>query len=152
MKCPMIIFFILTTWKINVEHIIKHPVISDAMMHMWPHCNVYRTLHRCRGQGNYTRSQWCQEGRHDCRGNRFVTQLTASQWRHNGCDDVSNHQHHHCLLNRLFRRRSKKTSKLRVTSLCAGNSPVTGEFPAQWPATRKMFSFDDVIKAPGCFQ
>ena len=35
------------------------------------------------------------------------------------------------LLNRLFRRRSKKTSKLRVTGLCAGNSPGTGEFPAQ---------------------
>ena len=31
----------------------------------------------------------------------------------------------------LFRRRSKKTSNLRVTGLCAGNSPVTGEFPAQ---------------------
>ena len=29
------------------------------------------------------------------------------------------------------RHRSKKTSKLRVTGLCAGNSPVTGEFPAQ---------------------
>ena len=29
------------------------------------------------------------------------------------------------------RRRSKKTSKLRVTGLCEGNSPVTGEFPAQ---------------------
>ena len=29
------------------------------------------------------------------------------------------------------RRRSNKTSKFRVTSLCAGNSPVTGEFPAQ---------------------
>ena len=29
------------------------------------------------------------------------------------------------------RRRSKKTSKLRVTGLCVGNSPVTGEFPAQ---------------------
>ena len=29
------------------------------------------------------------------------------------------------------RHRSKKTSKLRVTSLCEGNSPVTGEFPAQ---------------------
>ena len=25
----------------------------------------------------------------------------------------------------------KKKSKLRVTGLCAGNSPVTGEFPAQ---------------------
>ena len=36
-----------------------------------------------------------------------------------------------CLLKRLFSRRSKKTSKLYVTSLCEGNSPVTGEFPAQ---------------------
>ena len=53
------------------------------------------------------------------------------RWRHNGCDSVSNHQPHHCLLNRLFRRRSKKTSKLGVTGLCAGNSPGTGEFPAQ---------------------
>ena len=26
---------------------------------------------------------------------------------------------------------SKKTSKLRITGLCVGNSPVTGEFPAQ---------------------
>ena len=26
---------------------------------------------------------------------------------------------------------SKKTSKLRVTGICAGNSPATGEFPAQ---------------------
>ena len=54
------------------------------------------------------------------------------QWRHNGRDSVSNHQPHDCLLNRLFRRRSKKqTSKLRVTGLCAGDSPVTGKFPAQ---------------------
>ena len=51
--------------------------------------------------------------------------------RYNGRDSVSNHQPHDCLLNRLFRRRSKKTSKLRVTGLCAGNSPGTGEFPAQ---------------------
>ena len=52
-------------------------------------------------------------------------------WRHNDRDGVSNRQPHDCLLNCLFRRRSKKTSKLRVTDLCAGNSPVTGEFPAQ---------------------
>ena len=53
------------------------------------------------------------------------------RWRHNGRDSDSNHQPHHCLLNRLFRRRSKKTSKLRVTGFCVGNSPGTGEFPAQ---------------------
>ena len=39
------------------------------------------------------------------------------QWHHNGHSGVSNHQPHDCLLNRLFRRRSNKTSKLRVTSL-----------------------------------
>ena len=53
------------------------------------------------------------------------------RWRLSGRDSVSNHQPHDCLLNRLFRCRSKKTSKLRVTGLCVGNSPGTGEFPAQ---------------------
>ena len=53
------------------------------------------------------------------------------QWCHNGHGGVSNHQPHHCLFNHLLRHRSKNKSKLRVTGLCAGNSPVTGEFPAQ---------------------
>ena len=48
-----------------------------------------------------------------------------------GRDGVSNHQPHDCLINRLFRHRSKKTPKLRVIGLCVGNSPGTGEFPAQ---------------------
>ena len=38
----------------------------------------------------------------------------------------------------------RKKSKLRVTGLCAGNSPMTGEFPTQRPVTQKMFPFDDV--------
>ena len=59
------------------------------------------------------------------------TIFRALQWRHNGRDSVSNHQPHDCLLNRLLRRRSKKTSKLCVTGLCVGNSSGTGEFPAQ---------------------
>ena len=53
------------------------------------------------------------------------------RWRHNECDGISNHQAHNCLLKCLFRCRSKETLKLRVTGLCAGNSPVTGEFPTQ---------------------
>ena len=53
------------------------------------------------------------------------------QWCHNERDSVSNHQPHDCLLKCLFGRKSKKTSKLRVTGLCDGNSPVTSEFPAQ---------------------
>ena len=55
---------------------------------------------------------------------------TPLQWRHNGRDGVSYHQPNDCLLKRLFRVRWKKASKLHVTGLCGGNSPVTGEFPA----------------------
>ena len=55
--------------------------------------------------------------------------LIALPWRQNGRNCVSNHQPHHCLLNRLSRRRSKNTSKPRYKG----------------PVTRKMFPFDDVI-------
>ena len=53
------------------------------------------------------------------------------QWHHNEWDGISNHQSHDCLLNGLSRRRSRKISKLRITGLCVGNSPVTSEFPTQ---------------------
>ena len=64
------------------------------------------------------------------------------QWRQNEHDGASNHQAHNCLLKRLLRRRSKKASKLRVTGLCEGNSPVAGEFPAQRASNAEN---DDVI-------
>ena len=69
---------------------------------------------------------------------------TTSQWRHNDHDGVKNHQPHGCLFNRLFRHRSKKTSKLRVTGLCAGNSPGPVNSPHKGQVTRKMFPFYDV--------
>ena len=62
------------------------------------------------------------------------------QWHHNERIVVSNHQPHGCLLNHLFSCRSKKTSKLRVTGLCAGNSPGTGEFPAQMASNTEKVS------------
>ena len=64
---------------------------------------------------------------------------SALQWRYNERNGVSNYRRIDCLLNFLFRRRSKKTSKLRVTGLCEGNSPHKG------PIRRKLFSFDDAI-------
>ena len=66
--------------------------------------------------------------------------IVALEWRHNGLDNVSNHQPHNCLLNSLFKRRSKKTSKLRVTGLCEGNSAGTGEFPAQMASNAENVS------------
>ena len=74
--------------------------------------------------------------------NNFPTRYlrVPLQWRQNGRDSDSNHQPHDCLLNRLFRRRSKKTSNLRVTGLCAGKSPGTGEFPARMASNAENVS------------
>ena len=88
--------------------------------------------------------------------------ITPLLWCHNGRDGVSNHQPHDCLLNRLFRPRSKQTSKLRVAGLCAGNSPGTGEFPTQmasyaenvsnwWHHHAKMDNFTNVHIASWSF-
>ena len=70
----------------------------------------------------------------------LLSYSVSSQWRHNEHDSVSNHQPHDCLLKRLFGRRSKITSKLRVTGLCVGNSPGTGEFPAQMASNAENVS------------
>ena len=71
---------------------------------------------------------WCQTT-----SKQFNTQKVDATllWRHNGLDGISNHQPQDCFLKRLFRCRSKKTSKLCATGICAGNSPGTGEFPVQ---------------------
>ena len=76
---------------------------------------------------------------------RFLHCLSSLQWRHNGHNGVSNHQPRHCLLNRLSRRRSKKTSKPRHWPFCGGIHRWPVNSPHKWPVTRKMFSFDDVI-------
>ena len=68
------------------------------------------------------------------------------QWRHNGRNGVKNHMRLDCLLNYWSRCRSSRQMEtfFALLACCAWNSPVTGEFPAQRPVTRKMFPFDDV--------
>ena len=82
------------------------------MSHVWHHCSAFD-----------------RNGR-----------AAALQWHHNERDSVSNHRRLDGLLNRLFRRRLKETSKLRVSGLCEGNYS-----PHKWPVTRRLFPFDDVI-------
>ena len=89
----------------------------------------YNNLSQCR-QWRKCHQKW-KHSRFSVRRVHCHTQASTLRWRHNDHAGVSNHQPHGCLLNRLFRRKSKKTSKLRVTGLCMGNSPGTGEFPAQ---------------------
>ena len=107
-----------------------------------PGLNVLRCPGDAKSQCNQQQPKYCS---------------SSLQWRHNGLDSVSHHQPHDCFLNRLFKRRSKKTSKLRVTGLCAGNSPEAGEFPVQMASSAEKvyiclrhhavrpFSFHEVV-------
>ena len=67
------------------------------------------------------------------------------QRRHNGCDSVSNHQPDDCLLYRLFRRRSMKTSNSvsLAFALWIHRWPVNSLH--KWLVTRQMFPCHDVI-------
>ena len=78
---------------------------------------------------------------------RYFVRITL-QWRHNERDGVSNHQPHHCLLNRLFKAQIKENVKAppRHWPLCW---KFTGDrwIPSvhKGPVTRKIFPFDGVI-------
>ena len=67
--------------------------------------------------------------------------MFSLQWSHNGRDGFSNYQPHHCLPNRLFRRRSKKTSKPRVAGFCVGIHRWPVNSPHKWPVARKVFPY-----------
>ena len=69
--------------------------------------------------------------------------MFSLQWRHNGRDSVSNHQRLDYLLNSFFRRRKQQSSASLAFVRGIHRWPVTS--PHKGPATRKMFSFDDVI-------
>ena len=66
-------------------------------------------------------------------------------WRHNGHDSVSNDQSHNCLLNQLFRHRSRKISNLASLAFVRGIHRRPVNSPHKWPVTRKIFPFDDVF-------
>ena len=62
-------------------------------------------------------------------------------WRHNGRGGFSNHQPHGCLLNRLFRIRSKKHQSFASLAFVQGIHRWPVNSPHKWRVTRKMFPF-----------
>ena len=91
----------------------RHRWFETPSLSLWRHCKVWEHI---TGLGaEHCLSKW------------------SLQWRHN-------HQPYDWFPNRLFRHRSKKTSKLRVIGLCAGNAPVTGEFPSQMASDAEKVS------------
>ena len=63
----------------------------------------------------------------------LLFKIRSLQWRNNGRDDVSNHK--------LFNHAQiKENIKAPCHCLCMGNSPVTGEFPAQMASNAENVS------------
>ena len=116
MGCVETICLHIDGWYIPLREHVHRPVQSSGL------CT-------CTGEHSISAPSTSQKHYLKCLG--LCVWYMTLEWRPNGRESVANHQPHDCLLNRLLRRRSKKTSKLRVTGLCAGNSPGTGEFPAQ---------------------
>ena len=99
---------------------------------LWRHCNdLWKPYHKIEGAYHVR----CTILTNECTSAIFAVWFGlwkhsfALQWRHYERDGVSNNRR--CLLNRLFRRRTKKTSTLRDTGLCKGTPTVTGGFPLQ---------------------
>ena len=121
-------------WRHNWENIFKIIYFIVSFHHHYHHqIKVMKYTFSSNDQN-------CENAPFSPLGWKHLDGKNSLRWRHNECDSDSNHQPHGCLLNRLCRRRSKKTSKLRVTGLCAGNSPWTGEFPAQMASNAENVS------------
>ena len=71
----------------------------------------------------------------------IVVTRVPSKWRHNEPDAVSNHRRLHCLLKCWFRRRSKETSKPRVTGLWCGKFTGDRWIPRKHQWRGKCFDF-----------
>ena len=136
-------------WCTSLRNVIKFRGYSHTIYYMTK-CNQHILLFYSRHCGRIDRWNACWYKRSGSSSSTqllpwflrkvYSIHLTSLQWRHNGRDGVLHHQPHDCLLNRLFRHRSKKTSNIRVTGLCAGNSPVTGEFSTQMASNAENVS------------
>ena len=97
-----------------------------------------RAVYLCEFNGFQTNQPYCGSNDNNSTG-VSLSEILFSFMLKKSILSAMHHQLHDCLLNRLFRRRSNKTSKLRVIGLCAGNSPVTSEFPAQMASNEESF-------------
>ena len=145
-KCGMKIFINSRTSTATPLAFGNGQVISSPLYNAFDYLSMlgYKLIHFCERASWTNWTTFCRRNIHG-----------TLQWRHNEHDEVSNDQHHQCLLNGYFSRRSKKTSEPRVTGLCAVNSPVTGEFPAQMASNAENVSIwwrHHVSSGPGAEQ
>ena len=123
--------FVIITYRCHYHLFMQiHKIVSFMEFHSWNYWAPWIFMELLMGLHNSLLSSMI---------------MFSLQWRHNGRDGVSNHQPHHCLLNRLYRRRSKKTSNSVSLTFVRGIHRWSVKSPHKGPVTRKMFPLDDVI-------
>ena len=143
------LFFVISFFGMNYDDLPSRTALSVDLVWFWTNvptemCSEIFSLHISGSKRSLLSTFYPESLCEFC-----VTCMLSSDsinplyWRHNKRNGVSNHQPNDCLLNRLFRRRSKKKIKApRHWPLCG---EFTGEFPAQRASNAEMFPFDDVI-------
>ena len=115
----------------------QHILVGYSVIFGWPYQKKFKEVLLTL----VFQSEWKIDTHSFSCGRKPIGKTEALQRRDSERDDVSNRQPHNYLLNHLFRRRSTKISKLRVSGLCEGNLPVTGQFPAQRASKGKNIVF-----------
>ena len=133
------LFEIASHWSTSQAYWMTLALISNIANYL-----KYNYFWDCDGIENVTLRLWkfsdfCSRHIVGVAGDDIMFHILV-EFKINHYSDVSNHRRLDCLFNRLFRRRSKKTSKLRVTGLCEGNSLVTCEFSAQMASNAENVS------------
>ena len=93
----------------------------------------------------YTWGGRCGDPRRSQRDCLSVPVSSSIEWRHNGFDGISNHQPHDCLLVYSGKDQRKHQSSAPL-AFVRGIHRWPRNSPHIWPATRKRFPFDDVIR------
>ena len=127
-------------------HVFVGKISNNVVLNSCRHNEVKMSSLSCRARVVNHKSSQCRRWHPGLLRCSVVNDTVKTlQWRHNEHDSVSNQQLNDCLLKHLFRRRSKKTSKLRVTGLRAGIHRRPLNSPHKGPVTLAMFPFDDVL-------
>ena len=149
------VYIIQTQIKQNIKAPRHWPLCREFTGHRWIPRTKVSIWWRHHGEGNHRSpvdsshkgtvtlplmfylmlawSNWWPKSPVICDFSRIDAHITVTWWKHY-CDVIMGamaSQITSLTIVYSAGRRSKKTSKFRVTGLCAGNSPVTGEFPAQ---------------------
>ena len=118
------------------------------MSFLFEHCQHFPMLNMnwkwglCPSEKYTKRVLYRREFQHSI--SKHAKDIQIVKWRHNGRIGVSNHQPHDCLLNSLFRRRSKKYQRSASLAFVRGIHWWTVNSPHNGSVTRNMFPFDDV--------